>query len=259
MTLYTLDSICRSAILKKRYSLHWYVDCLLAAVHCLRELSFDDLRTVNTKLIPVDKVLSVAELPADFVDEVQVGVRIGQLVKPLVPQDSINNLQNFNASMQPIPYNETNPDGSNPFPLYYGGLLGTWWNTSHYNNYGEPTGRFYGFGTGAQYDTYKIIKQRNQIQINETLSVDSIVLQYISSGIDADAATQVDPYAVATIEAYIMWQLKEHRSDIGEGEKERAKAAYINQREILRARKNPLTLDVLKRIISKNTKQSIKS
>lgn len=238
--------------------MHFYLDTLLASFFVLNELIYDDLRIINTKLLPVDQNLNTAELPSDFIDVVQVGVKVGQLVRPLVPQDSINNLQNFNASMQPIPYNQKNPDGSTPFPLYYGGLLGTYWNTSHYNNYGENTGRYFGFGTGAQADTYKIIPNRNQIQINENLQVDNIVFQYVG-GANVDAATQVDPYAVATIEAYILWQLKEHRNDIGLGEKQMAEQYYINQRQILRARKNPLTIELLKRIMSKNTKQSIKS
>ena len=49
------------------------------------------------------------------------------------------------------------------------------------------------------YNFFQIFKERNQIQLDQTYSVENIVLQYVSDGQEADAATQIDPYAIKTI------------------------------------------------------------
>ena len=33
--------------------MHWYLECLTYGKDCLRELTFDDFKVVNTKLLPV--------------------------------------------------------------------------------------------------------------------------------------------------------------------------------------------------------------
>ena len=82
---------------------------------------------------------------------------------------------------------------------------------------------------------------------------DYAYLRYLSNGADSGASTTIDPYFEQTISAYIMWQHKENNRTYGIGERQVAKAEYINQRQIARARKSGLTLEVLKRIINRNS------
>jgi hypothetical protein len=84
-------------------------------------------------------------------------------------------------------------------------------------------------------------------------------MQYIGSGMNADAATQITPYAFETIDAYIMWQMKENSRTYGDGEAERARQLYIAERQILRARLSPLTTEVMKRAMQRATYSSPKS
>lgn len=252
MTVTNLDTIVRSLLMKKGYTMHWYVDFLLAASSCLRELHMDDLRAVNTKLLVLNDY-SAATIPSDCLDVVRVGIKAGQYVRPLVPNSKINSLYNMDDELSIIPYSG---GSSTDTPLIYG-TGGFEWRTTHYNEYGENTGRY--FGAGDTYnDYYKVIPERNEIQVDETLGVEEIVVEYISDGQDADAASKITPYAQATIEAYINWQHKENNRTYGLGERQMAEMEYIKQRKILRARKSDLTLEGLKRSADKNTKASPK-
>ena len=102
-------------------------------------------------------------------------------------------------------------------------------------------------------------KERNQIQIDQKLYVENVVLQYISDGQSADAATLVDPYAIKTIQAYIDSQLKAHNRNYNMGEKQLSQNEYIRERKILRARKADWSVEKIKRIVQKNTMAAPKS
>jgi hypothetical protein len=250
MTLTSLDKIVRLVLLRKRYPLQWYIDCLVAAKYCLETLTKDDLRVINTQLIPVND-FGEAELPSDFLDFTLIGIQNGQFIRPLVERKGINPLANYNATFDQIRYDDPSGDDDSE-DLYYGALFSSVNNTVTWNNFGEDIGRRYGLGPEGA-DTFIIVPDRNVIQLNESLNVDEIVCQYVSDGSSANAATQIDKYATETIVAYIEWQLKEHRRDINEGEKMRAEQAYIAQRKILRARKSDLDINVLKRIVQKRS------
>jgi hypothetical protein len=44
----TLDKIVRRNLLAKRMPLHYYIEYLVHASSCLRELTFDSLKIINT-------------------------------------------------------------------------------------------------------------------------------------------------------------------------------------------------------------------
>jgi hypothetical protein len=246
MTLVTLDQIVRNFLLKRRYPLHYYIDFMVYAKDCLRTLSQDDLKIINTKILTVGSINEV-QLPNDFLDYVTVGLKAGQNIKPLVESSKINRLENRSTtSFTPETYalNPVNAENQ----LYYGAVY-PFYQMVSWNEYGEPTGRFFGYGAGVQDDVFRVIPERGVIQLTEALYAPEIVLEYISDGNDADTASRISPYAYDTIEAYIMWQMKEHSRTYHEGEKMRAEQAYIGQRRILRARLSDLTVERLKRII----------
>ncbi len=256
MTTVTLDAIVRNFILKRRYTIHWYLEFIVYAKDCLRNLSEDDLQVINTKLLPVNSY-NVVDLPADFLDYTLVGVQVGQNVKPLVETSKINRMINRNSDLEPIKYSETQVNTNNQ--IYYGALYPFYLHTVYWNEYGEPTGRLYGMGAGVQDDVFSIFPERNQIQLTENMTVDNIVLEYISDGMNADAATRITPYAYDTIDAYILWQMKCNTRTYGAGEAEYAKQEYIDQRKILRARLNPMTIEMWKRLFQRATYAAPKS
>lgn len=236
--------------------LHWYIDCLVYARECFRELSLDDLQVVNTILLTVQADGNYVNLPNDFCDWVKVGVPTGQLVKPLVEQNSINRLHKYNSNGQITNYTNTQQQATD---IIYTFPISLFWGTTTINDYGENIGRLFGWGQGYESDTFKYLPERNQIQLCEAISVDQIVLEYIGNGMSCDAATQVDVYAMQTITDYIKWQLKENSRSYGDGEKERLRQIYLGQRVILRARKAGWTTEKIKRIYQKNYMAASKS
>ena len=261
MTTVSLDAIVRQTLLKRGYPLHWYMQFLVYAAECLRELTFDDLKVINTKLIPVDQTINAADLPSDFQGYVTVGAVVGQRIRPLTPTTTLMPLVNLDSedNFAEQEWNENASDLANTNGnLYYGGLpYATWFNVN-WNNYGENIGRFFGLGAGYQADTFQIVPERNQIQLDQYLFCENLVLQYFSDGQDADAATQIDPYAFKTIQSYILWQMKEHNRSYGAGERQMAQMEYTRERKILRARKADWSIEKLRRIVQKNTMASPK-
>jgi hypothetical protein len=249
MRFATLDGIVRSALMQKGFSLHWYLQALKSASDCLRELTFDSLKNVNTVVIPVSSTGTI-DLPCDFVDMIKVGVKTGQYIKPLVKKDSINRLQNKDSSGTPIVY----PDPTSVDLTYVPFLL----ESDYYNDNYEALGRFFGFRADWLTDGYKVLRERGQIQLEQGIADTEIYLEYISDGQCSDNATMIHPYAQKTIEAYIFWQFKEHSRAYGAGERQLAQREFDAQRRILRARLNGLTKDDYIRIVRSGYSATIK-
>lgn len=258
MTYTSLHAIVNNVLMRRKYPIHWYIDFLVYAKDCFRELTMDDLKCVQAKILPVNSDDNTVDIPSDYLDYIKVGLQVGQNVRPLVPTDSLNRVTNRNSSFQPIPYFVPNSN-QNATGLYYGAINNVNWLTVSWNEYGEFIGRQYGAGAGVQDDVFQIMKEKNKIQLTDHLTgLENIVLEYVSNGMNADAATHVESYAQATIEAYILWQMKEHTRTYSEGEKERGKQDYIEQRKVLRARMSDLTIDGVRRSIQASTFLSIK-
>lgn len=251
MVLYTLDAIVRNTLIRKGYSLHHYMQFLVYGAAGIREMYIDDLKVINTKLLTVDTNTSEVELPNDFVDYVQVGIEVGQKVRPLVESKKLNTLPTYTDTFEQTTYLQKQQDSAGNLILY-NYMFPLFWNTVTWNDYGENIGRLFGWGNGDAPDTFVVDKARNVIKVNEQLAVDKIVLKYVSDGQSADAITQIPAEAYDTLVKYITWQHKEHCRSYSEGEKQRAKNEYLIARDVLRARKNDLTPEVVLRIFQRN-------
>lgn len=254
MTSVSLDSIVKNVLLKRGYPLHWYMQFLVYAADCLRELTFDDLRVVNTKILPVDQTINAANLPDDYQDYVLVGLMVGQRIRPLVPTSTLNPLVSQSSTFEEQEWSDNSAStDSGQAQLYYGNVPFAQWYTVHYNSFGENIGRFFGYGAGYQEDNFQIVKERNQIQLDQYMYAENIILQYISDGTNADAATNIDPYAISTIKSFIVFQMKAHNRNYSMGEVQLAEQDYIKERKILRARKADWSIEKMRRIVQKNT------
>lgn len=254
MRMITLNGVTRSYLQQCRKPIHYYYRFLKYANDCVRELIFDTLQVTNTVRLPLNEFYE-AQIPSDYVDFVKVGVQAGQYSRPLVSKHTLNNLANFDPTTgDQINYPDYDGDGEGD--LIDSGLF-QWWGVN-INSHGENTGAYYGLGAGSEPDTFKIIPERNVIQCNQNVGVSKIVLEYVSDGTYSNAATKIDPYAQKAIEAYIKWQHAEHSKSFGAYDADRAKQEFTRQHEILRARKNNLTPELLERIINRNRKASIK-
>ena len=242
MTLTTVDIIVRRALLEKSMPIHWYAEYLFHACSCLRELTFDTLKIVNTVDLPVNNYMAV-DLPSDFVDDVGVAIPVGGVMQNIPKDDSINPLRIHNTSGEFVPY--TNNINNNE-QSFFGYIPGIWfWN---FNSWGEPTGRYFGAPGGARLNGYKVVKERRQIQLTQSFTSPNILLMYISDGQSVDAATQVDTQAFSCIRSYIDWKSSVNAANEASAEG----LSFKNQRRILRARLNDLTIVDLRQIIHRS-------
>lgn len=252
MRVINLDAITNSTLSRLHKPRQYYYRILKTSSDCLRELIFDFLQITNTVRLPLNEFYE-AELPSDYVDFVKVGVQAGQYSRPLVSRHTINNLANFNPSTG-VQINYPNYDYQDVDEF---GNLFQWWGIN-INTQGENTGGYYGIGAGSEPDTFKIIESRNVIQCNRNLGVNKIVLEYISDGSFSNAATTIPVYAQKTIEEYNIWQFIQRSKSYGATDGQLAKKLFDRQVEVLVARKNNLTPELVERIINRNRKASIK-
>lgn len=249
MRFTTIDKIVRGVLIQKRQPLHYYLEYAKHALDCLRELTFDSLRVVNTTELTINEDGYYADLPCDYVDWTKIGVKIGQFVQPITERDSINRLHNYNSQGEIINYGDPSR-AILDFPFWPG-----YWMFQNIDDLGENIGRLYGYNTGISNSSFKIIPERGQIQFTESIETNIIVLEYISDGQTSDNATQVDPYAESCIESYISWKT----SPNGDIDRSPEARTYVNARRIFRARKDELTLVQIRQILYANYKMSQKN
>jgi hypothetical protein len=249
MTYANIDMIVRRSLLERGYPIHYYAEYLLHASSCIRQLTYDTLKIINSVSLPVNSYYAV-DLPEDFVDDISVNVPTGSFLKPVPKNDSITPLRLVDpATGQFVPYKDAGQNetvyGINPSWLWY-------WNV---NDYGEPTGRFYGASGGERANGYKLLKERRQIQLTETFTGDTIVLLYISDGQSVNSATQIDMLAFSTIQAYIDWKTSPNASRKDSYEAR----TYADEKRLLRAKLNDLTVADIKNIVRKQFMAAIKN
>lgn len=246
----TLDKIVKRILLQKGYPLHWYVEYLTHASTCLRELTLDSLKIINTTELTLNSYYA-ADLPCDYVDYWSVGIPVGQLIKPVTEKETITPLVNKSATGQPIPYADnvtTDPDNAFFWPT-------GWW-FYNINGFGEYLGGLYGIDTAAgDPNGFKVFPERNQIQFTESFTSTTAVMQYISDGQSIDNATQIPVVAQITIEDYINWK----RSPNADIDRSPEAITYNNSWRKVRSRVSGLTLEGIKQTMYSAYKQTPKN
>ena len=253
MTYATLDEIVRRSLLEKGMPLHYYFEYLLHGSAAVRELAKDTLKIVNTVNLKLNDY-GACDLPGDFVDEVSVGIPVGGLVQPLAKKDSINPIRIHDGTTGAFEKYEDAANLNNSMLTFYGLNLSYffYWNV---NDYGEPTGRYYGANGGAHQNGYKVVRERNQIQFTGAITTDNIVLQYISNGQSADNATMIDYRAFAAIQSYMDWKSSPNASFKDSPEAR----TYFNNKRLLRANMNDLTTTDIVNILRSSYTATVKN
>lgn len=253
MTTYTLDNITRNALADRGYTMHWYLQFLTYAIDALRQLNMDVLQNVKSVRLPVNSYKAAA-LPVDYVDYIRVGNEVGQYINPFgEKRDSFNRLNKFDSQGNKASYGDIEAQN--------GILPNNWegfWYTNYINDKGEHLGRIFNNFNGFR-DSFAIIRERSEIQLDTSYTGKEIVMDYISTGLTVDASNNIHPYAIDAIKAYIFWKMKEHGRQYGSGERAYAKDEYYNQLRVLRARMNNIDINDIRRSLAKGYGPTIKN
>lgn len=253
MVFATLDMITRRSLLEKGLPIHWYPEYLFHSAACVRDLNKDTLKIINTVNLPVNDYGAV-DFPEDFMDDLYVCVPIGDALQRLPKQEWITPLRIHDGTTGAFePYSAIGEADSLINAFSFTGDWGYFWNV---NDYGEPTGRFFG-SPGGTGQGYQVFKQRRQIQLTPNFigPNSNIVLQYISDGQKIDNASQVDMMAFSCIQRYIDWMSSPNAGiDMSpQG------LSYYNAKRTLRANLNDLTRTDILNIIRNAYTAAIKT
>ncbi len=250
MVVASIDSIVRRWLLESGRSIHWYAEGLYHASTCLRELTFDSLQVVNTVRLHVNEYFS-ADLPDDFVSEVMVGIMANNFIQPMAKAMNMSDLRLTDAvTGEYTTYGSYGDD--TPLPIAGIPPITWYYNINAYNEY---TGGLYGLNGASKENLYIISRERRQIQLTETFTAESLVLMYISDGQSIDAASQIDVQAFSTIQAFIEWKRSRNANNLQSPEA----FLYGNERRLLRARMNDMTVDDVKNILRRNFHAGVKN
>lgn len=251
MIFANLDQICNRTLLERGLPKHYYLEELLHSSACVRELSFDTLQIINTLQLPVGDYNEI-DLPGDFVDDLGLSIPCGGRLIAVPKDDSLTPLRYHDDTGAYVPSvsaaNGLSPQNNFGFA---GGIMWYW----NINDYGEPTGRFFGAKGASDINGYKVVKERRQIQLSPSFTSKIAVLSYISDGQRADNASQIDVQAISTIQAYSNWKKSPNRDNENSPEGR----GYYNQKRLLRARLNPLTKTDIIQIVRRSFSAAMKN
>lgn len=251
MRNYTLDNIVRGALMDSGYPIHWYIEFLNYGTSAVRELNYDVLQNIKSIRLSVNSY-KAAKLPCDFVDYTRVGTEDGQYINPWAEKrSSFNRLNKFEDGNK-VAYGNVEYDNY-ILPNNYE----TFWYSTYTNWYGEHLGRIFNH-IDQNRNSFVILRERGEIQLDQSFSGDEITMDYVSDGLTTDASNLIHPYAVETIKAYIQWKRREHGRHYNRQESELAKQEYYNQLRMLRARMNNIDVQEIKRSLRRYTIPTIK-
>lgn len=214
----SVDNIVDAYMLRRGMHPNSWWKVLPLAAEAVRELGLTSglmiQHTIIKKNVPIDTVpptvtdYSWFNLPPNFTDYLSVGIRQGDMWRPIPVDNQLMPFPNTDGSGEFTPTehtNEFNTEGggwkkwvNNSCDVLdengdYGYLFPyEWWGywSDHVNDYGEFTGRYFGFGDGQRVDICYINPQRNIIMVPNCFC-NEIYLVYVAVG-QVDTMTHID-------------------------------------------------------------------
>lgn len=203
----------------------------------IRELYYDVLQEIKAIELDLDDRLQVI-LPPDFVNYVRISIKNDDgTLTPLV--------QNKDLSISNV-YLQDNT-GALVFDfegniIQSGEILNT---PSIQNNNSDGGICSYIFSPNLNMSnvftegSFRLDKDAGVIRFSSEVENKSVVLEYISDGIDEDETQiRVHKFAEEALSNFIYYQLIKRNRHISQGEKDRAKREYFNTRRIAKRRVN---------------------
>ncbi|HDY89718.1 MAG TPA: hypothetical protein ENH82_16590 [bacterium] len=187
----TLDSIILKSLALHDLTNHYYVPFFLHAERCLEDLQWDTLRRVKTAVLPIADS-DLATLPTDFVEEVYVGIAVGDKLKKLGHNNKLNPSDNSEDAF------DVDTGFSYEAAIY-----------STYAPYWVDTyakGKMFGRGNRFA-NSYRVLRDDGFIRFDNNMTDTSVVLVYLTEPTKVGVNSVVHPFAEETILEYIAWQV----------------------------------------------------
>jgi hypothetical protein len=229
MSFITVDNIARSWLLKKRYPMHWYIDAITHVKNFLMDVNMHSLQIVNTQIVSLNPDTKAGPLPCGYITWIRVGIQKGQYAMPLAKREGYVRHTATDASGNKIahgPYEGPTVD-------FGGDSVEMLWMINR-NKYGEHLGQHYG-GLGDDNGFFNVFEERQEIQMSEEYTGETIYMDYLASINTVTAASRIPEECYTSALAYIDWQHEFNKKNRDMYAIRDAEAKYNGALRILRA------------------------
>lgn len=227
----TLEYIVHRALMDRDdNSMRYYKKMLQYAIDGYTKLNLFSIETIRVAYLTVNPNTKQADLPSDYLFYTKIGYNRAGIVHTLTLNEDLMLVRKTdNCGNDENDNRDCGCDEEDSL------RLSTLYNYApHYRN-GQFVAELYG-GTGNQNSAgyYRIDLQRRKIVFGSEIALDEVILEYKSSGINADGATVVSREYIPTLVAYVHWQMKEYNDKVPQSEKMRLKQRYIDEEYMVR-------------------------
>lgn len=222
MAFKDLDYIIRNVLAAtEENSLNRYQTYLQFAVRGFRELSLQCSTVTKIKYIEMLDNKAI-DLPMDYVKYLKIGIVINGHVVILGSDPTLALNEDYSACGDPLEI-AMNSDRNTDLSFLN---FGYWWTNGFHN--GQYVGGIYGLGGGYnKYGYYRVNEEKNQIQFTSNIPTETIVLEYISDGLNPDGTASVPVEAVECLIAWVHWKRLEFKKGVTGQERADAERRYI--------------------------------
>lgn len=225
--LCTLSSIVDDVINEMGLSESEYIRLLRVAERGLMKINLNAIGGVSTQKIEVDEKTLTSPLPRDFAMFLKLGVIVNGKLYPLTMNDNIQINRDIDCDTV-----ISQKDGA------------------HY-----PLNRYSTRGGLPEIGNYRINSKMNRIEFSSNLNYKSLILEYVSTGLNATGETYVPAIARETLIAWTIWKYVEYTAKYQnriQYAESRFNSEYLNMRELMMP-----TLDEMQDAFRQTLRQTI--
>lgn len=173
--------------------------------------------SIKTAKLEIDHNTNTAQLPDDYVNYLKIGYSChGVIINLDLSTDLRFQLSNdifpsacdceseLNQCQDAAQMGGTLSGDVTAYPFFNT----YWYYATHFHN-GQVTAGWYGYGAGRYRNSFRINKEKWQVQFDSYIKGDFVIMEYQSTGIDNGDA-YIDETLIPAITAYIHWQAALH-------------------------------------------------
>lgn len=207
-----------------------YTRFLQFALRGVTHLNLHHINSFKRATIAVSSINTV-QLPDDYVDYLRIGICINGKIWTLTRNDKICLPDTMDCGED-----DAAVESADEYLPYF----------------------HYGASGGVNYVGYRVDKERHRIVFDGTVPSNSIILEYISTGISQEGTTYIPIEAREAVIAWIHWKRTEHDTTLPEVAKARYFANYCREVRTLEQFQKSFTLDDLMDVIYSSYRQTPK-
>lgn len=232
MKYVTLDYVVKNAMLPlEQNNMRGYQTLMQYAIRGFRELklfSSQSAKIAYCEMLPNKSI----NLPSDYVKYVKIGICRGGRVLLLSVDNSICLGSKVDNCGNPLPVVLDQFDGLSTADA---GLFGIGWPfLDHYRN-GQWVGGLYGVGAGFNgLGYFREDFSTNTIQFSSEVPSQTIILEYISDGLNPDGTAAIPVQYLECLLAWIHWKRLEFKKGVSQSDIREQERKYIVQFNKLR-------------------------